>query len=444
MNDFATTFQDIPRYYTAIAEWLACIFFLGLCKEHIRGVRFCVTAVLTLVVQIIFLEATANLWGIIWVICMLIAIALMLNTIHLLLGFGIRETIFYGTGAFVVAEFMAAFQWMLFCYAIMQGWPEALSRYLTLILVYGGTFAVITWINLSLRSKGDIVQPTTHEAAVSFVIAAVIFVASNLSFLVTNTPFSASYFFTIYQLRALVDFIGIAVLYAYYVQVQSFRIMQDKVKVEAILQTQYQQYEQSREVQDNINFKYHDLKQYITIMRNNVNEQESTDILDRIESEIVDYETQNKTGNHVLDTLLGAKSITCKNQKILLTTVVNGSLLSFMDTVDICSIFGNALDNAIEFEKTIPDPQKRMINLTVVDKNQAFLVIRCENYYEGYADMTLEKKLPKTTKADKSLHGYGLRSIQHAAHKYGGEMDIEVKDNWFRLKILIPLTPGEK
>lgn len=439
MNEFATTFQDIPRIYTAIAEWLSCMLFLGLIKNHIEGKRLYVTAVVTLVIQGLFLEFTANQSGIIWVLCMLGAIGLMLNILHLLFCFGWKETLFYSSAAFVLAEFMASLQWMLFCYGMMQDLPEGISRYGSLILVYGGTGLLFGWMNWSMRRKGDNVDPTLIETIVVFVIAAIIFVVSNLSFLDANSPFSASYFFTIYQLRTLVDMIGVAVVYAYYVQLQNFRIMQDKVKMEAILQTQYQQYEQSKEVQDNINFKYHDLKQYITIMRDSVNEQTQSGILDKIESEIKDYETQNKTGNHVLDTLLGAKSITCKNQKILLTTVVNGSLLSFMDTVDICSIFGNALDNAIEYEKTIPDPQKRMINLTVVDRNGVFLVIRCENYYEGYGNMTLEKQLPKTTKADKSLHGYGLRSIQHAVHKYGGEMDIEVKNNWFRLKILIPL-----
>lgn len=444
MNEFATTFQDIPRYYTAIAEWLGCILILGISSRHLTGKKLYLAGGLTLLTQIIYMQLTADLWGILWVLCMLGAIGLMFNTIHVIFETNWQETLFYGAGAFIIAEFMASLQWMLFCYAILQGWPELPSRYISLVLIYGGTCLLKLWGDQSRRPQKKMVEPTSHEARMVAIIAAVIFVASNMSFLITNTPLSASYFFTIYQLRTLVDIIGVAVLYAYYAQAQTFRILQDKVKVEAILQTQYQQYEQSREVQDNINFKYHDLKQYITIMRSHKDDNEQTEILDRIESEIADYETQNKTGNHVLDTLLGAKSITCKNQKILLTTVINGSLLSFMDTVDICSIFGNALDNAIEFEKTIPDPQKRMINLTVVDRNQAFLVIRCENYYEGYADMTLEKKLPQTTKPDKSLHGYGLRSIQHAAHKYGGEMDIEVRDNWFRLKILIPLDTGKK
>ena len=58
-----------------------------------------------------------------------------------------------------------------------------------------------------------------------------------------------------------------------------------------------------------------------------------------MEEEIRQYETQNKTGNEVLDTLLGAKGIECQKEEIELTCVADGSLLEFMDVMDICSIF---------------------------------------------------------------------------------------------------------
>lgn len=45
--------------------------------------------------------------------------------------------------------------------------------------------------------------------------------------------------------------------------------------------------------------------------------------------------------------------------------VADGTLLDFMDIMDICSIFGNALDNAIECELKIADKEKRLIHVTV-------------------------------------------------------------------------------
>ena len=75
-----------------------------------------------------------------------------------------------------------------------------------------------------------------------------------------------------------------------------------------------------------------------------------------------------------------------------------------------------------------------------------FLIIRFENYCETALQFDME--LPVTTKDDGQFHGYGLKSLRYTVHKYGGEVDIDVQDNWFALKILIPMkmqkTASEK
>ena len=50
---------------------------------------------------------------------------------------------------------------------------------------------------------------------------------------------------------------------------------------------------------------------------------------------------------------LQRKSLYCNKHGIIFTCVADGTLLDFMDVMDICSIFGNALDNAIECEMKI-------------------------------------------------------------------------------------------
>ncbi len=62
-----------------------------------------------------------------------------------------------------------------------------------------------------------------------------------------------------------------------------------------------------------------------------------------MENDIKSYEAQNKTGNHVLDTLLTSKNLYCIKHGITLTSVANGALLNHMDVIDITTIFGNAL-----------------------------------------------------------------------------------------------------
>ena len=47
--------------------------------------------------------------------------------------------------------------------------------------------------------------------------------------------------------------------------------------------------------------------------------------------------------------------------------------------------------------------------------------------------------LPPTTKQDKDYHGFGLKSILLAAENYGGSMTVSAEDNWFVLRVLIPM-----
>ena len=107
-----------------------------------------------------------------------------------------------------------------------------------------------------------------------------------------------------------------------------------------------------------------------------------------------------------------------------------------MDVRDICNIFGNALDNAIEYVKKVSDVEKRLIHV-VVSKKQGFLLICFENYFEG--NLLYEEGLPKTTKKDKRFHGYGLKSIKMIAKKYDGQVSIDTDNNWFELAIILPL-----
>lgn len=185
-----------------------------------------------------------------------------------------------------------------------------------------------------------------------------------------------------------------------------------------------------------INYKYHDLKHQIGVLRAEEDVDKRNDFLNQMEEEIRQYEMQNKTGHKVVDTILTSKSVTCEKYGITMNCVADGTLLNFMDTMDICSILGNALDNAIEYEKKVDDPEKRLIHVAIFSQKD-FVILRFENYFEGKLDM--RDGVPVTTKTKKrEFHGFGIRSIKYAVSKYEGAVSISQKDNWFELKILIP------
>ena len=232
------------------------------------------------------------------------------------------------------------------------------------------------------------------------------------------------------------DIAGVAMLYAHFVLCCENKIRLELESVQNVLQNQYLQYKQSKESIDLINYKYHDLKHQIEVLRKEQDPEKRNAFLNKMEDEIKQYELQNKTGNSVLDTVLTSKSMYCDKHGITLTSVVDGQLLGFMETMDICSIFGNALDNAIESVIEIEDKEKRLIHLTI-SQQKSFLMIRVENYFEG--NLEYEKGQLESTKKNKAFHGYGIKSIRYTVNKYDGAVDINTEDHWFNLCILIPL-----
>lgn len=103
--------------------------------------------------------------------------------------------------------------------------------------------------------------------------------------------------------------------------------------------------------------------------------------------------------------------------------------------MDLCTIFGNALDNAIEYELQLKNPETRMIHVKISRKKK-FICILVENYYEG--SWNGKGDLPETTKKNRNYHGYGLKSMQYSVKKYGGYLNTNVADNWFRVEMLLP------
>ena len=313
--------------------------------------------------------------------------------------------------------------------------PGTGVRVCILAVVYAAVYGVVFALE---RNYNDIASPLhvhKKEFLSTLFIGVAVYAASNLSYVSPDTPFSGKMTAEIYNIRTLVDLGGMAILFAHHMQLVEYRRKKERDALQNVLQAQYAQYRSAQDSIDLINKKYHDLKHQIAVLRSETSE-EKAHYLDAMEQEIRSYEAQNKTGNEVLDTILTSKSLYCQQHGITLTCVADGAALDFMDTMDLCSLFGNALDNAIESVEKLPDSEQRLIHL-VVARQKSFLWIRVENTYDGA--FQADGSLPKTTKTDARYHGYGLKSIYDTAEKYGGTAEITTQENQFTLKVLFPI-----
>ena len=73
----------------------------------------------------------------------------------------------------------------------------------------------------------------------------------------------------------------------------------------------------------------------------------------------------------------------------------------------------------------------------MVSQQKGFLCIKIENCYEG--DLQFADGRLQTTKKDSRYHGFGLKSIEATAEKYGGTAHIKAANGWFELQVLIPV-----
>jgi signal transduction histidine kinase len=139
------------------------------------------------------------------------------------------------------------------------------------------------------------------------------------------------------------------------------------------------------------------------------------------------------TGHACLDSLLNMKFAEIKNNKVELTYEIGITEYPGIEELDLCGIFGNLLDNALEATVKVNTGLRR-INISVWgDKNKIMIVMRNTVNTACHT----ENGALVTTKEDKKSHGLGAKIVNELAEKYGGGFNWNVKDNEFQANVLL-------
>lgn len=200
-----------------------------------------------------------------------------------------------------------------------------------------------------------------------------------------------------------------------------------------VLQRQQQQFQQKLSDIDAVNRKYHDMKNILLYLQAHGGGTDAQEQIQKLLGEIRPYETVVVTGNESIDILLSEKLAQCQQKQITCTPYLDGSLFEFADPLDLCTIFGNALDNAIESCVQIPDPADRQIGIKAMRRGDS-VVLTFRNTFIRRPE--LKNGLPETTKSDRKNHGYGLGNIRYLMDKYQGELSCRIENQEFVLTLL--------
>ncbi len=210
------------------------------------------------------------------------------------------------------------------------------------------------------------------------------------------------------------------------------RMSAEVKSLESMIDRQKKQYEFVKTNIDNVNIKCHDMKQQISTLKNRVD----PDALEEIQTMIKVYDTTFKTGNEVLDVFLQEKLMICEKDGITLDCIVDGESVAFMKPGDLYALVGNAIDNAVEAVRQLPNRNQRIITFSI-RKQMNLALIHIDNAYTGI--ISFQNGVPKSTKGDPFNHGYGVRSMRMIAERYGGSLNTKADNGIFHLNIILPI-----
>ncbi|MCK9166551.1 MAG: ATP-binding protein [Acholeplasmatales bacterium] len=443
-------YLNIPRIYTAIAQFLAVSIFVFFNVKKFNKKKTIAIATFYLFLLIAF-HYWANSWHLnLWIIGMITSVLIMYSYLLITTKLSYRLTGFYLVIAFVIAELIASIEWQIEYFFITNNNVRFLTASLIknhhlrvsliFLLMYFGLFSVIFFIERRyFKEKKFIVS--NIDLITILITGVLVFTISNLSFLNINTPITSEHTIEIFYIRTLVNLSGIILIYMHKEHKFSAQKSLEINNIKKLLEKQYENYQLSESQINLINKKHHDLKHYLSVIKNETNIDKKLEHVKDLEKSISGLYYQFQTGNNVLDIILFSKQDILKENNINFTCVVDGLLLADFEINDIISIFSNLLDNAIESVKLVINPDKRIINLAVF-KEGDFLVIRLENYYEHKLKFQDGRFL--TTKGDKDIRGFGIKSITSTVEKYQGTFKILTPNNWFKSVILLPIKNESK
>lgn len=228
-------------------------------------------------------------------------------------------------------------------------------------------------------------------------------------------------------------------IYIQYLYSDQERLEWEKNEMERLLHVSQQQTKMSAEAVEVINLKYHDLKHLLSQLRSRMDHSDTESLFQEITNAIDVYDSMTKTGSDALDVVLTQKALLCEGYHIPFDFPCNGEKLSFMSATDVASLFGNAMDNAIESQLR-EEESKRFINMQIKSTGN-ILLIHVDNYCTHVP--VFHNGMPETIKEDKTYNGFGVKSIQYIANKYGGQMRVNIEDDTFHLDVMIPMSEAK-
>lgn len=204
-----------------------------------------------------------------------------------------------------------------------------------------------------------------------------------------------------------------------------------------VIESQQRYYTLVKEKQQEIRGIRHDMINHLTCIDSLYKRNKRKDMEEYISKLIYNTDARNdffETGNDIVDAILNDVSSRYKKEDIEITLEGAFPPELYINPMDLCVVFANAVNNAVEavLKIGIDQKEKRYININI-RSNKEDLYIDIKN--PVYDRVRLSGGNPVTTKQNKIEHGFGTKNMRQVVEKYQGSLQFHSEDHIFLVEI---------
>lgn len=319
------------------------------------------------------------------------------------------------------------------CSKIYFSFDETLFiDYFTLILEL--SIISFSWFLIYNFSKDKLNNINRYIDIKTWIMIDIICLAPFISIISTiiNTPIGKEYRAYPIAVACIVTSLSMILLIEYIVNSVKSKMEVHNLKLE------YNYYKELEENQIEIRKLHHDMNNHLSIIYSfleNDNIYGAKSYFNKLSNK---FNVSNRSfcKNSILNAVINSKyNLAIENQIDCFFNIDIDEILP-IDDIDLCSIFANTLDNAIEASQKLNDISQRKISLKARCEKGYFSYLITNNY-DGNIRNDDGKYI--STKLDKTIHGFGIDNIDDMVKKYGGTLSITYSDFEFNLLTIIKI-----
>ena len=323
-------------------------------------------------------------------------------------------------------------------YIVKKPIYEFLSESTTLRLLtvlFGNLiFFLILFVIKRITSKSTLRLKESEWLLLSFDLAISIIAYITMNYSIYSSNSLLSNFFT-----ALCGAAIIIINITMYIVLSKFS-NRYKIQMENTLLRQQVEYHadvilETKKQYDELQKVRHDFNNTVNVIRTLNTEGKGSEIEEYIQEYLKSQtvsKTMIKTGNSFVDAVINSKLSEAQQDGIKVSISAISDLKS-EHNIDLCSLIGNLLDNAVRASK---ESSQKVIKLDIRREGES-VVIAVKNTI----DSSVLSKNPDlvSDKQDKKNHGYGTKIIREIAKKHSGFADFYEEDGYFCCNVMLYL-----